>query len=480
MTLTAVYGLVNGGRTKSIPVILLPLKQFDAYVSAQTVAIRHWLESHHFAFEVGRSLLVPTADGSPDHVVLCVANRLDAWAVASLPLKLPDALYSLDFRYVPDVEKNSSLVVHLAYGWGMACYRFAHFKSFETVLPRLRVMVRAHYDEAMILLASAYLARDLINLPANHLGPTQLLDHAEAIAKEFGAKYQRIQGDALLKKNYPAVHAVGRASDNPPGIIDMQWGDAAHPKVTLVGKGVCFDSGGLDIKGAQNMRLMKKDMGGAAVVLALARLVMAMQLPVRLRVLIPAVENSISSNAFRPGDIIATRKGVSVEIGNTDAEGRLILCDALAEADTDAPDLMIDCATLTGAARVALGTEVPAFFTNSDALAESIEVASRDEQELLWRLPLYAPYEDMLESKVADLSNSPESPYGGAIAAALFLNRFVEKTTHWVHVDLMAWNVKPRHGRPVGGEAQAMRTLFAVIQQKANSLAKPTKRPSKK
>lgn len=457
--------LAEPGRGAAIPILLMNAAVFAAYRKTQPKQVLNWLSLHRFKPEAGRSIMVADDKGGLAHVLLGVAAEPDAWALATLPAKLPPGIYAVDTTYLPSMNNDAALHARLAYGWGMACYRFSSFqKPSDTTLPLLRLRDRAAHAMARALLESGYLARHLINLPANHLGPTELLDEAEAIARRYGAKLVRLQGEALLKKNYPAVHAVGRAADNPPGYIDIRWGDANHPKVTLVGKGVCFDSGGLDIKSSSNMRLMKKDMGGAAVVLALARLIMEEKLPVRLRVLIPAVENSISGNAFRPGDIIASRKGLSIEIGNTDAEGRLILCDALTDADEEAPDLLIDCATLTGAARVALGTDIPAFFTPSDELARRLDEASRAEQEPLWRLPLYQGYEELLESKVADIGNAPDSPYAGAIAAALFLQRFVQKTTQWVHLDMMAWNVKPRPGRPVGGEAQALRSLFRLVQ----------------
>jgi leucyl aminopeptidase len=477
--LTSIQGLAEAGRGAAIPIRLLPAARFAEYKKSQPAAVGEWLSLHRFKPEPGRSIMVANPQGGLDHVLLGVSEQPDAWALASLPGKIPEGTYRLDMRDVPYWAEDTALLARLAFGWGMACYRFSAFRAQENHLPTLRVANKAALAQAKDLLASAFLARDLINLPASHLGPTELLDHAAQVAGAHGAKATRIQGDALLKKNYPAIHAVGRAAANPPGLIDIRWGDPSHPKVTLVGKGVCFDSGGLDIKSFSNMRLMKKDMGGAAVVLALAQLVMRRQLPVSLRLLIPAVENSISDNAFRPGDVVPTRKGLTVEIGNTDAEGRVILCDALAEADKDVPDLLIDCATLTGAARVALGTDIPAFFTPSDHLAGRIEEASRVEQEPIWRLPLYAAYEEMLESKVADLNNAPDSPYAGAIAAALFLRRFIERTTEWVHVDMMAWNVKPRPGRPVGGEAQVLRTLYRIIEQQAqHSTARPRKRKS--
>ncbi len=306
------------------------------------------------------------------------------------------------------------------------------------------------------------LVRDLVNTPAADMGPAQLAEAARDLAKRHRGKCTVLVGDTLLKRNYPAVHAVGRAAAEEPRLIDLRWGSKG-PKVTLVGKGVCFDSGGLDLKPAAGMKLMKKDMGCAAHVLGLASLIMAEKLPLQLRVLVPAVENAVSGNAFRPLDVLQTRKGLTVEVGNTDAEGRLVLCDALAEADSEKPDLLIDFATLTGAARVALGPDLPAMFCNDDKLAGLILRHGAVEGDPVWRLPLHKGYRPGLESKVADLNNISNSPYGGAITAALFLENFVSPGTRWAHFDIMAWNVATRPGRPEGGEAMGLRAVYAAI-----------------
>jgi leucyl aminopeptidase len=291
---------------------------------------------------------------------------------------------------------------------------------------------------------------------------------AGGLAQKHEADFRVVAGEALLEENYPTIHAVGRAAapHRAPRLIDLHWGDPNHPKLTLVGKGVCFDSGGLDLKPSSGMKIMKKDMGGAAVALGLADAVMGARLPVRLRVLIPAVENSVSGDAFRPLDIIKTRKGITVEIGNTDAEGRLILCDALAEAETEKPDLLLNFATLTGAARTALGPDLPALFTRQDALAEEILKAGRQEHDPLWRLPLWTPYRRMLDSKVADINNASDNAHAGAITAALFLAEFVSPATQWAHIDLFAWNPSARPGRPEGGEAMGLRAIYAAIRQR--------------
>ena len=298
------------------------------------------------------------------------------------------------------------------------------------------------------------------------MGPEELAGAASSLAAKHGARCSVIVGDDLLARNYPAIHAVGRASTREPRLIDIVWGEVDHPKVTLVGKGVCFDSGGLNLKPSAGMKLMKKDMGGAANMLGLAHMVMSAGLPVRLRVLIPAVENSVSGNALRPLDVVPTRKGLTVEIGNTDAEGRVILADALCEAASEEPALLIDFATLTGAARVALGVELPALFSNDDALADALQAHGKAESDPLWRLPLWQPYRRHVESTVADLTNAPESPFAGAITAALFLAAFVDPVPSWAHVDLMAWNTEPRPGRPKGGEAMGMRAVYAHLCHK--------------
>jgi leucyl aminopeptidase len=311
-----------------------------------------------------------------------------------------------------------------------------------------------------------HLARDLINTPASDLGPAELAETIQAVAEGFGADCRTIVGDDLIAQNYPTIFAVGQASPRAPRMIDLSWGEAGAPRVTLVGKGVCFDTGGLDLKNSAGMLLMKKDMGGAAVMLGVAQAVMASNLPVRLRLLVGAVDNSVSGNAFRPGDVIRTRKGLTVEIGNTDAEGRLVLSDLLAEADREKPDLLIDCATLTGAARVALGPDLPAVFTPDDQLADDLLAAGAAAFDPLWRLPLYRPYREMIDSPIADINNAGAGGFAGAITAALFLQAFVEQTRAWAHVDLYAWNPKDRPGRPKGGEATALRALFAAVERR--------------
>ncbi len=350
-----------------------------------------------------------------------------------------------------------------ALGWALASYRFERYRRHEAKPVRLALEDGAEVGGSEATAEAVWLARDLITTPASDLGPAELAEAAGAVAARFGAQFRTVEGDALLTENFPAIHAVGRASPRAPRLVELTWGEASAPKVTLVGKGVCFDTGGLDLKTAQNMLLMKKDMGGAAVTLGLAQAVMALGVPVRLRLLIGAVENSVAGSAFRPGDVLQTRKGLSVEVGNTDAEGRLVLADLLAEGDRERPALMIDCATLTGAARVALGPDLPALLTPDDELAADLLAAGQAAFDPLWRLPLHPPYRELLESGIADLNNAPAGGSAGAITAALFLKEFVAETRAWAHLDIFAWNPKDRPGRPKGGEATALRALLALI-----------------
>jgi leucyl aminopeptidase len=314
--------------------------------------------------------------------------------------------------------------------------------------------------------AGLFRVRDLVNTPAEDMMPEHLAEAVRAMAHEFDARVREVVGDALLKRNFPAIHAVGRAASHAPRLIDLSWGATNHPRLTLVGKGVCFDSGGLDLKTTGGMRLMKKDMGGAAHAIGLAHMIMSAGLPVRLRLLVPAVENAVAGNAYRPGDVLASRKGLTIEIDNTDAEGRVILCDALAEAAGDSPELIIDFATLTGAARVALGTDLPAMFCNHDGVAKALAASALEVHDPLWRLPLHRPYRELIDSRIADIANSGTGPYGGAITAALFLQDFVPQSIPWVHFDLMAWNLRSRPGRPEGGEAMALRAVFDYLQNR--------------
>jgi leucyl aminopeptidase len=319
--------------------------------------------------------------------------------------------------------------------------------------------------QAQQIFAAVALTRDLVNTPTEDMGPQHLATIAEQLAAEFGGTFKEIVGDDLLRENFPAIHAVGRASHRPPRLIELCWGDPSHPRIAIVGKGVCFDTGGLNIKGADGMRQMKKDMGGAAHALALARLIMQMKLPVSLQMLVPAVENAISGNAYRPGEIVSTRAGLKIEIGNTDAEGRVVLSDALAYAAESKPALILDFATLTGAARVALGPELPATFANDDKWFDALAQAAATTHDPIWRMPLWQPYNEMIKSSIGDIVNTG-GPQAGAVTAALFLEKFIPSGQAWIHIDVFSWNPKPRPGRPEGGEAQSLRACFQMLQTK--------------
>jgi leucyl aminopeptidase len=414
-------------------------------------ATQAWAEAAGFKGEAGKHLLVPGGDGRLGRVVVGVAPDDAVWAIAGLPEVLPRGTYKLD------ASPDAAAATRLSLGWTLGGYAFARYKKRERTLPSLVWPEAADHGEVMRLARGVALARDLVNTPAEDMGPAELAGAAREIATSHGAQYREIVGDDLLAENYPMIHAVGRASARPPRLIDFAWGDAKAPKVTLVGKGVCFDSGGLDLKPSSNMRLMKKDMGGAATILGLAHAIMDAGLPIRLRVLVPAVENSVSANSFRPMDIIRTRKGLTVEIGNTDAEGRLILCD-------ESPALLVDVATLPVAARAALGPDLPALFCNDERLAADLLAAGEREHDPMWRMPLWKPYRKMLDSKIADLNNVAESPFAGSILAALYLEAFVAKETPWAHLDLFAWNPRARPGRPEGGEAYALRAIYAMLR----------------
>jgi len=434
--------------------------EFPAWRSGRPPAQQRWLDSAGFQFRVGRHLLLPAADGTVEGLLLCVGAGRDPWRYAALPAEAPAGRWRIAAP-LPAAEANDA-----ALAWLLGTYAFRRYKGNDKSYATLVRPETADRSRAERFARAIARARDLITTPAADLGPAELAEAAAAVGREHGAAVDMIVGDDLLAKNWPMVHAVGRASARAPRVVDLTWGDAAAPKLTLVGKGVCFDSGGLDLKTAAGMALMKKDMGGAATTLALAELVMGAKLPVRLRLLIPAVENAVSGTAFRPGDVLQTRAGKTVEIGNTDAEGRLILGDALAEADSERPLLLVDCATLTGAARVALGPELPAMFTPDDSLAADLARLGMAESDPVWRMPLWPGYRTRLDSKVADLTNSPEGPMAGAVTAALFLQEFVPYTKSWVHLDTFAWNDKVRPGRPIGGEPLALRALFALVEER--------------
>jgi leucyl aminopeptidase len=452
--------LIDRAGGKAVGIAPVTAANLKTWLKKQPAAIRRWVEDHRFKAEPATHLKLPARAGGLGGVLLGVEAGTDIWSYGALPMAVPEGRYRIDATLSPEAASAAAL------GWALGSYRFTRYKKPKRAAAKLVWPAGADRAHVGRMARSTFWIRDLINTPADDMGPAELAAEAERLAKEFRASFKVIVGDQLLKQNFPMIHAVGRASSRPPRLVDIRWGGSG-PKIALVGKGVCFDSGGLDLKPASGMLQMKKDMGGAANVLGLARAVMAAKLPVQLRVLVPAVENAVSGNAYHPLDIVKTRKGITVEVGNTDAEGRLILCDALAEADRDDPALIVDCATLTGAARVALGTELPALFSNDDATAEALLRHGREQQDLFWRLPLHKPYRKLLDSPIADINNVSHSGHAGAITAALFLAEFVRPRTPWVHLDMMGANATSRPGRPEGGEAFGIRALFAYVSELA-------------
>jgi leucyl aminopeptidase len=410
----------------------------------------------------GHHLLVPGSNSKLGGVLFGIENPQAANKNPFLPGKLADLLPSGTYRFAN--APHDARLAALAFALGS--YRFTRYRKGDGKVVRLQVPESVDADDISRVVEAAFLARDLINTPANDMGPAELEKAARGVAMRYGAQISAIVGDDLLKRDFPLIHAVGRAAAGAPRLIDMTWGDPKAPKVTLVGKGVCFDTGGLDIKPDSAMLIMKKDMGGAANVLALAQMVMDAKLKLRLRVLIPAVENAISGSAMRPLDIYRSRKGITVEVGNTDAEGRLVLADALALADEEAPELLIDMGTLTGAARVALGPELPPFYTDDEALAATVVQHAAAENDPVWRLPLWRPYAAMLDSKTADINNVSSSSFAGSITCALFMQRFVESAKAWLHFDIYAWTPSAKPGRPEGGECQAARAMYALLSER--------------
>ncbi|TRW18154.1 leucyl aminopeptidase family protein [Glacieibacterium frigidum] len=432
---------------------LVAARGYDAWRATLGGRQRAQLSAARFAAKPGEVAILP-GDGDDDWSVAVGGDDLaDPWALASAAAKLPGGTYRI-------ADAGAA-----GLGWCIAQHRFDRYRKADDEQPP-RVLLSGNpvaVRDTVRMAEATALVRDLVDTPANDLDPAALAEAIVAQGRLFGATVNVIKGEGL-RDGFPAVHAVGRAAAATPRLIELTWGDPAHPRLTIVGKGVTFDSGGLDIKGASGMALMKKDMGGAAHALALARLVMQADLPVRLRLIVPAVENAIAGNAFRPGDVIATRKGLTVEIGNTDAEGRLILADALTLAQEDDPDWLIDFATLTGAARVALGPELPAMFSNDEGLAAALLAGGTATRDPLWRMPLWPGYRDMLKSPLADLGNAPEGGFAGAITAALFLERFIDDGRRWAHFDTFAWTPVSKPGRPKGGEALGLRAAWAAVQ----------------
>jgi leucyl aminopeptidase len=450
----------------ALPLWLVTESTLQGWLAEQGAEVANWVRANGFLAEKQRVLMLPGASGNPGGAVvglgsLASTGELKLWHSAGLSDRLAPATYRVA------TALPAAAATQFALGWLVGAYRFSRYRPPPTA-GRASLVAPSGADIAYAEAAASAssLARDLVNTPANDLGPAELAAAAEGLARRFGASVRVTVGDELKANRFPLIYAVGAGSPRQPRLIDLRWGKPGGLRVTLVGKGVCFDSGGLDIKPSAGMLLMKKDMGGAACVLAVAQLLMQLDAPVQLRVLIPAVENSVDGHSYRPGDVLASRKGITVEIGNTDAEGRLVLADALAEADAEKPDLLIDLATLTGAARIALGPELPAAYSTDASLLTSLREIGDEEMDPVWPMPLWAGYDDEFSSKVADIGNVAPTSFAGSPIAALFLKRFVTATPRWLHVDLFAWNPKERPGRPVGAEAQCVRSVYRLIRSR--------------
>lgn len=446
----------------SIAITPVAAAGFDAWLKAQDTRTKQWVAASHFTGAAGAMLSIPDDKGRVARVLFGTGSDDSLYTYADLPARLP----ANKSGYYIDAKIDSARADQIALGWLLGSYHFSAYKSSGAKTFASLVWPEAADKKSVQATAEAvWMVRDLVNIPPNDLGPAEIALAGKKVADRFNkASVKVIVGEDLLKKNYPTIYTVGKASPREPRLIDIRWPNKGKPKVTLVGKGVAFDTGGLDIKPSSAMAQMKKDMGGAAHVLGLAHMIMSANLPIDLRVLIPAVENSVDGKSFRTSDVIKTRKGITVEVGNTDAEGRLILCDALAEACNDKPDLIIDFATLTGAARVALGPDLPAMFSNDDKVANDLLESGMRVQDPLWRLPLWPGYKDALSSKIADTSST--GGQAGAITAALFLEKFITPKTPWVHIDTFSWNNGNRPGRPDGGDALGMRASFDMIKRR--------------
>ncbi|GJE53975.1 MULTISPECIES: leucyl aminopeptidase family protein [Methylobacterium] len=446
--------------TAAIPIRCLEPAEWPAFQAGLSPIQRAYAGATGFSPKAGRVCLLPAPDGTLDRVLFGLGDTAAAAHDRLVAGRLVGSLPEGRYRFEPEggVDLGEATLA-----WLLSSYRFGRYKAASAQLPSLVASDCINADAILRVARAVAAGRDLVNTPSNDLGPAEIEDAARILAERFGAAIAVTGGDELARE-FPLVHAVGAASPRAPRLIDLTWGAPDSPRVTLVGKGVVFDTGGLDIKPSSGMLLMKKDMGGAAAALAAAEMVMGSGLKLRLRLIVPTVENAIAGNAFRPGDVIRARSGLTIEIGNTDAEGRLILADALALADTEQPDLLVDFATLTGAARTALGPDLPAFFTEDDALSLAIEQAGMSAIDPVWRLPLHAPYASLLDSKIADLNNVSGGPFAGAITAALFLRRFAPKTKRHVHFDLYGWNPSTKPGRPEGGEVQTARLVHALLK----------------
>jgi leucyl aminopeptidase len=441
----------------ALPLHVVPAEELDAFLDARAAPQAAYARAAGFRAKPGELLILPDTDGAAARALVGAGDAKDPFVLGAAPLKLPERAYGL--ASAPEGWSKEAM----ALAWALGSYRFTRYKAAERGPARLTVGEGVDLDEVARLARAVTLVRDLVNTPAGDMGPVALEAAARELAGENGATCKVVTGEKLLKENFPVVHAVGRAAGEAPRLIEIEWGEKDAPRLAVVGKGVCFDTGGLNLKPGDSMRLMKKDMGGAAHALGLASLVMDAKLPVRLHVVIPAVENAVGANAFRPGDILTSRAGLTVEVENTDAEGRLVLADALARAVEEKPELVLDYATLTGAARVALGPEIPPFYANDDGLAEALEAGAKTARDPIWRMPLWPGYDAQLDSPIANLKNLGAGPFGGSILAALFLQRFVAGLP-WIHFDVYAWNPSDKPGRPQGGEAQGLRAAWAMLK----------------
>lgn len=468
--------LVAKARTKAIPVYLVTEKDFDKWLKSQTAATQSSLLAQ--GFKGGASNVSLTyAAGRIESVYVGVGTRVGLYAfsyvVDAIMKSSAEEFYDADFELKGDLSQED--LEKACIGWSLAAYKFDAYKKNKKKYPRLVYPKGINQDRVQSFIQSISLIRNLINLPANALGPEELADAAKKIAATKKASIKIIDDEKLLSSNFPMIHAVGHGSERRPRLIDMTWGKASDPKLTIVGKGVVFDTGGYDIKPSSAMLLMKKDMGGSAMALGLAWMIISHNLPVRLRVLIPAVENSISGHAYRPGDVLTSRQGLTVEIGNTDAEGRLVMADCLTLACEENPDLLLDFSTLTGAARTALGFDIPAMFSNNDEIAAELQKTSLAAEDPLWQMPLWAPYRNDIMSSIADLNNAGNNP-AGSITAALFLQSFVTDNTDWVHIDHYAWEASGKPGRPKGGADTGMRAVFAYLEKRYAQKSKAKKK----
>jgi leucyl aminopeptidase len=457
---------LNDSAASATPIHVVRSAEWNQWIERHSETLRRLASAHDFQAQNGRILLAPATDGSIERVLFGAGDKANVNVIGALAQHLPAGAYRVAFA--PREFAPTALTI----AWGLGAYVFDRYKKRKRPAPLLAPPEGADMSEAKRIVEASWLARDLVNTPTNDMGPEKLHAATQSLAERYDARLVAIVGDELLAQNYPLIHAVGRAAAQAPRLLHLSWGDPTAPRLALVGKGVCFDTGGLDIKPSIGMRLMKKDMGGAAHALALAQIVMDAQLNVRLDLFVPVVENAISADAFRPGDIIASRKGLTVEIDNTDAEGRLILADALARACEDKPALVLDFATLTGAARTALGPDIPPFYSNDEALAAEFAQAAVETCDPVWRMPLWDAYDGEMDSPIADLKNTGDGAFAGSIYGALFLRRFVDASP-WAHFDIFAWAPKEKPSRPAGGEAQALRASWRVIKGRFGQKPQP-------